>query len=210
MTDLEIRREPDGAGRDAKRGSGLQRSCPAGPYSIGGHSKNDNHEHHPPIRPARHKPHRPHRRPGGAGTGQTDGADAELIRLCAQFVELETEHYLLLRHDPKAPDFGPNYELYERLSDEQQHITEMLEQCEPPTSQAGYAAVSRAALTWAYLDDEGNFEAGDFCDEMLLKLAVALAGDFVWPPRPGSCPTAHWAPPMRRVPIAAGLWGFVV
>ena len=143
-----------------------------------------------------------------------DGADADLIRLCAKFVALQTEHYLLCRHDAYAPDFGPNHELYERLSDELQQTIEMIEQCEPPTSPGGYAAVARATLTWADLDDEGSifFEAGgDFYEEMLIKLAIAVAGDFVWPPRPGSCPTAHWAPPMSPEEIAhrSRLWSVV-
>jgi hypothetical protein len=76
-------------------------------------------------------------------------ADAELIALCAKFVALETERHLLCRHDAYAPDFGPNHEVYARLSDEQGHTINTLEECEPPTSPSGYAAVARAALVWA-------------------------------------------------------------
>jgi hypothetical protein len=75
--------------------------------------------------------------PTPSQAASTSDADAELIQLSAKFVALETERYLLCRHDAYAPDFGPNHERYERLSDEQQHTIDMLEECEPPTSSNG-------------------------------------------------------------------------
>jgi hypothetical protein len=147
-----------------------------------------------------------------ASAAPGDSADAELVALCAKFVALETERYLLHIHDVWAPDFGPNHERYEGLSDEQQHTIDMIEECEPPTGPRGYVAVARAALAWAEMDRDGNFVAGaDFCEEMMIRLALGAAGDFVWPPRPGSCPTAHWAPPPAApdadvVPARIGNW----
>jgi hypothetical protein len=42
----------------------------------------------------------------------------------------------------------------------------------------------------------------DFGEEMMLKLAEGASAGFLWPPRPGSCSTAHWAPPTSAKEIA--------
>jgi len=62
--------------------------------------------------------------------------------------------------------------------------------------------VARAALTWATLDVEGNIQCESTFEELLVRVAEGVAAGFVWPPRPGSCSTAHWAPPASRKEIA--------
>jgi hypothetical protein len=122
------------------------------------------------------------------------GLDAGMIDLYDQFVANEVERYLLTEHDPHAPDFGPNLGRYRQLSNEQDRLIEIIEEFGPPATPAGHAAVARAALTWVTLDAEGGIQCDDFFEELLVKLAQGLAPGFVWPPRPGSCSTAHWAP----------------
>jgi hypothetical protein len=51
-------------------------------------------------------------------------------------------------------------------------------------------------------DSEGVAMSDHFGEEMILRLAERVAAGFVWPPRPGSCSTAHWAPPMSPKEIA--------
>jgi hypothetical protein len=121
--------------------------------------------------------------------------DAELIDICDQLVSLETETCLLSEHDVHAPDFGPNNVRYESLSDEKEPLMDLIPGCKPPTTPAGHAALGRLALTWFSRDHNGNITPSDFLEELTVKLVMGAAGDFVWPPRTGSCSTAHWAPP---------------
>jgi hypothetical protein len=130
------------------------------------------------------------------------GMDAGLIALCDQFVANETERHLLCEHDEYAPDFGPNHARYKQLGNEQAHLIDVIEECQSPTTPAGHAAMARAALTWVSRDPEGNVHCGDFADELMVKIAQGLTPGFVWPPRPGSCSTAHWAPPPSPQEIA--------
>jgi hypothetical protein len=128
--------------------------------------------------------------------------DAELIALCDHLVSLETETCLLSEHDVHAPDFGPNNGRYERLSDKKEPLMDLIPGCKSPTTQAGRAALARLALTWFSRDHAGNITCSDFLEELTVKLAAGAAGDFVWPPRPGSCSTAHWAAPTSSREIA--------
>jgi hypothetical protein len=128
--------------------------------------------------------------------------DAELIALCNQFVSIQTEWYLLLDHDEWVSNFGPNYARYEHLDAEKSRLSEMIEEHESPTTPSGCAAVARAALTWVALDSKGNFKCDTNFEELLVRVAEGVAADFVWPPRPGSCSTAHWAPPPSPKQIA--------
>jgi hypothetical protein len=128
--------------------------------------------------------------------------DAELIALCDQFLSIETEMFLLMDHDEQAPDFGPNHARYEELGNEKDRLIEMIEEFQSPTTPAGCAAVARAALTWVTLSIEGEFLCDSSYEELMVKMAKGVAADFVWPPRPGSCSTAHWAPPTSSKEIA--------
>jgi hypothetical protein len=122
-------------------------------------------------------------------------ADAELIALCDQFVAVQTEWFLIMDHDEHVSDFGPNNARYEQLEGEKGRLSALIEECESPATPAGIAAVARAALTWVTLDPEGNFKCDSIFEELLVRVAEAVAIGFVWPPRPGSRSTAHWAPP---------------
>jgi hypothetical protein len=128
--------------------------------------------------------------------------DAELIALCDQYVSLETEWHLLIDHDEWASDFGPNHARFEQLDNEKGRLVEMIEERQPPTTPDGCAAVARAALTSVALDHEGNFECSSTFEELLVRVAAGVAVGFVWPPRPGSCSTARWAPPTSPKEIA--------
>lgn len=118
--------------------------------------------------------------------------DAALIDLCNQFVANETERHLLFEHDNYAMDFGPNNARYEELNADQDRTIGMIEKCKAPVTPAGQAAIARAAVTW--LDDPST-KGDDVGKDLLYKLAEGLTADFVWPPRPGSCSTAHWVDP---------------
>jgi hypothetical protein len=78
----------------------------------------------------------------------------------------------------------------------------MIEEHESPTTPDGCAAMARAALTSVALDHEGNFECDTNFEELLVRVAKGVAVGFVWPPRPGSCSTAHWSPPASPKEIA--------
>jgi hypothetical protein len=78
----------------------------------------------------------------------------------------------------------------------------LISECQPPADAAGIAAVARAAITWAERDSDGLAMCDDFGEEMMLKLAEGASAGFVWPPRPGSCSTAHWAPPTSPREVA--------
>ncbi len=131
--------------------------------------------------------------------------NAALISLCDQMVATETERYLLLDHDDYAPDFGPNNARYEWLGDEVDRLADLIEDCAPATGPAGHAAVARAALIWVELNLDGGIKCDDRGEDMMVLLAQGLAPDFVWPPRAGSCSTAHWAPPMSAADVDAHL-----
>lgn len=128
--------------------------------------------------------------------------DADLIALCDQWVSIETERCLLCQHDEYAPDFGPNNVRYERLGNDMERVIDLVEECDSPTTSAGYAAVARAALTWVSRDYEGNITCTSSDAQLMAMLAEGVAAGFVWPPRPGSCSTAHWAPPTSPQEIA--------
>jgi hypothetical protein len=132
----------------------------------------------------------------------TPDPDAELIALCDRFVSLQTEWHLLMEHDEWVSDFGPNNARYEHLDDEKSRLSEMIEDHESPTTPAGCAALARAALTSVVLDHEGNIRCDTGFEELLVRVAQGVAVGFVWPPRPGSCSTAHWAPPTSPKEIA--------
>jgi hypothetical protein len=129
-------------------------------------------------------------------------ADAELINAYDRLVEVETELWLLPLHDEYAPDFGPNHTRYRQLLDEQDRLIDLAGECQSAVNAAGMVALARAAMTWTARDHEGNAVCNDFGEEMMLKLAESVAAGFVWPPRPGSCSTAHWAPPSSAREIA--------
>jgi hypothetical protein len=128
--------------------------------------------------------------------------DAVLIGLCNQLVEARTEDCLLCQHDEYAPDFGPNNAHYERLRDDQDRLVDSISECKPPGSPAGFAALSRAALTLSDRNSGGEAVCANWGEELLTMLAEGLSAGFVWPPRPGSCSTAHWAPPTSPATIA--------
>ncbi|WP_158927060.1 hypothetical protein [Acidisphaera sp. S103] len=129
-------------------------------------------------------------------------ADAKLIALYDQFVSLQTEWFLLQDHDEHAPDFGPNHARYEQVCDEQNRAADLIDKCGSPTTLAGCAAMARAALTWATINVEGNIECDNLFEELMVRVAEGVAAGFVWPPRPGSCSTAHWAPPTSAREVA--------
>ena len=62
--------------------------------------------------------------------------------------------------------------------------------------------MARAAMTWTERNHEGIAICDDFGEEMMLKLAEGAATGFVWPPRPGDCSTARWAPPTSAREVA--------
>jgi hypothetical protein len=128
--------------------------------------------------------------------------DAELIALCDRFVSLQTEWHLLMEHDKWVSDFGPNNARYEHLDDEKSRLSEMIEEHQSPTTPAGCAALARAALTSVTLDHEGNIRCDTNFEELLVRVAQGVAIGFVWPPRPGSCSTAHWSPPASPKELA--------
>jgi hypothetical protein len=128
--------------------------------------------------------------------------DAALINACGRLVEVETELWLLPLHDEYAPDFGPNHTHYRQLLDEQDRLIDLAGECQSAVNAAGMVALARAARTWTARDHEGNAVCNDFGEEMMLKLAESVAAGFVWPPRPGSCSTAHWALPSSAREIA--------
>jgi hypothetical protein len=132
----------------------------------------------------------------------TANPDAELIALCDQYVSLQTEWHLRMNHDEWVSDFGPNNARYEHLDNEKSRLSEMFEEHQSPTTPAGYAAMARAALTSVTLDHEGNFQCDTSFEELLVRVAKGVAVGFVWPPRPGSCSKAHWAPPTSPKQIA--------
>ena len=126
----------------------------------------------------------------------------KLATLCDQLVVTETELWLLAEHDEHAPDFGPNNARYDQLIDERDRLMELIGDCQSPADQAGIVAMARAAMTWTERDHEGNVVCQDFGDEMMVKLAEGVAAGFVWPPRPGDCSTARWAPPTSAREVA--------
>jgi hypothetical protein len=128
--------------------------------------------------------------------------DAELVTLCDQLVGIKTELRLLAEHDEHAPDFGPNHARYQQFADAQRRLTVLISECQSPTDAAGIAAIARAAMTWTERDQNGIAMCDDFGEEMMLKLAEGAAAGFVWPPRRGSCSTAHWGPPTSPQEIA--------
>ena len=130
------------------------------------------------------------------------GPDAELIALCDQFLSIQTEWFLLQDHDGWATDFGPNHARYEHLDNEQDRLLALIDKGQSPTTPAGCAAMARVALTLAILDTEGNFNCDSTFEELLVMVAQGMAPGFVWPPRPGSCSTAHWAPQMSPAEVA--------
>jgi hypothetical protein len=138
----------------------------------------------------------------GVASTDTLGADAELIALCNQLLVNETELWLLTDHDEYASDFGPNCARYEQLADERNRLTELIDECEHPVGAAGHIAMARVALAWVERDHENNVRCNDFCEEVMFKLAEGVAAGFIWPPRPGSCSTAHWAPPTSPKELA--------
>jgi hypothetical protein len=119
-----------------------------------------------------------------------------------QLVAIETELWLLPEHDDYAPDFGPNHARYQQLGAEQKRLMGLISECQPPTDAAGIAAMARVAMTWTERDSDGLAICSDFGEEMMLKLAEGTATGFVWPPRPGDCSTALWAPPASPKEIA--------
>jgi hypothetical protein len=126
----------------------------------------------------------------------------KLAALCNQLVAIETELWLLPEHDEHAPDFGPNHARYEQLIDERDRLMELISECQPSTDAAGIAAIARAAMTWTERDHDGLAVYDDFGEEMMFKLAAGVAAGFVWPPRPGDCSTARWAPPTSAREVA--------
>jgi hypothetical protein len=134
--------------------------------------------------------------------GTTPDLDAELIALCDRFVSLQTEWHLLMEHDERVSDFCPNNARYEHLDDEKSRLSEMIEEHQSPTTPSGCAALARAALTSVTLDHEGNIRCDTGFEELLVRVAQGVAVGFVWPPRPGSCSTAHWSAPASPKEIA--------
>jgi hypothetical protein len=128
--------------------------------------------------------------------------DVQLIRLCNQLLATETELWLLVEHDEHAPDFGPNSAHYDRLIVERDRLKELVDECQHPVSAAGTVAIARVALTGVERDSEGAAMCDHFGEEMMLRLAEGVAAGFVWPPRPGSCSTAHWSAPASPKEIA--------
>jgi hypothetical protein len=122
--------------------------------------------------------------------------DAKLITVCDRMIVNETEIYLLPEYDEFAPDFGPNHAHFEQLMDERDRLIELIDECQNPISAAGCIAIARVALSWADRDPQGKIMCDDFGEEMMIKLVESVAAGFIWPPRPGSCSTAHWAPQM--------------
>jgi hypothetical protein len=129
--------------------------------------------------------------------------EATLIDLCNRLVAAETEECLLIDHDAYAPDFGPNHARSNQLNEERERLEGLIEECEAPASAAGFAAIARAALTWATRDHNGEIQCQDFGEQRLVMLAEGVAGGFVWPPRPGTCSTAQWASPTSPEEVAA-------
>jgi hypothetical protein len=134
--------------------------------------------------------------------GAKSRQDAELIDLYDQFVSVITELHLLMEHDEWASDFGPNKARYKELTAEEDRLGDLIEECPLPTTPAGCAALARVALTRTPLNSDGEFMCSGFQEAMMLNLAEAVATGFVWPPRPGSFSTAHWAPPASPKEIA--------
>lgn len=128
--------------------------------------------------------------------------DAALIDLCDRLIAVETEECLLVKHDEHAPDYGPNHARYNEVIGERERLEGLIEDCEPPVTTDGFAAVARAALTWVTRDSDGEIRYQDLGENILIKLAEGVAAGFIWPPRPGSCSTAHWAPPTSPQEIA--------
>jgi hypothetical protein len=126
----------------------------------------------------------------------------ELATPCNQLVAIETELWLLPDHDEHAPDFGPNHARDLQLADERDRLTELISECQSWTDAAGIAAMARAAMTWTERNHEGIAICQIFGEEMMLKLAEGASTGFVWPPRPGDCSTARWAPPTLAREIA--------
>ena len=128
--------------------------------------------------------------------------DAELIALCDQFVAIQTEWWLLIDHDEWASQWGPNHARLEHLDNEKDRLSALIEECKSPTTLAGCAATARAAMTWAEVDDKGNIECDGNFEYLMVQVAEGMAPGFVWPPRPGSCSTAFWAPPPSPTEVA--------
>src|SRR6185312_13841543 len=70
---------------------------------------------------------------------------------------------------------------------------------------AGIAAVARALLCWVERDTAGNISCAGIQETLVAMLAEGVAPDFIWPPKPGSCSTAHWAPGPSPSEVAAYL-----
>jgi hypothetical protein len=167
------------------------------------------------ITPNTTSTHHPPMRIGGAvfGTAITPPAmaraaapnpDAELIALWDQFVAIQTEWWLLIDHDEWASQWGPNHARLEHLDNEKDRLSALIDECKSPTTLAGCAATARAALTWAEVDDKGTIECDGNFEYLMVQVAEGMAPGFVWPPRPGSCSTAFWAPPASPTEIACG------
>jgi len=128
--------------------------------------------------------------------------DTNLINLCDRLIAVETEECLLVAHDECAPDYGPNHARYNELIGERERLEGLIEDCEPPANAAGFASVARAALTWVPRDSDGGTQSQDLGGSLLVMLAEGVGAGFMWPPRPGSCSTANWAPPTSPQEIA--------
>jgi hypothetical protein len=78
----------------------------------------------------------------------------------------------------------------------------LISERQSPTDAADITAIARAAMTWTERDHDGIAVCNDFGEEMMLKLAESASTGFVWPPRPGDCSTARWAPPTSAREVA--------
>src|SRR5580693_4157072 len=85
-----------------------------------------------------------------------DGADAELIRLCDRMVALVAEEKALVDADERAHREGPNKPRYDALWAERGVIRDQIYDMDYPTTAAGAAAMTRAAMTEIDRDFEGN------------------------------------------------------